>query len=547
MPYHDEEYPGQPLWQSVLLFCCKGMIEGIMVILFFWLLVQVLFTKQLEVHLQILLLVGLIVFCLCLILGCILCVRTSKIHLFNNNKPMTSAPAPAEPTTLAQSPPPSAALSLDREKYEELDGDTLEYPSTFTSPAPSEAGSSSLYFSSHTHAGSERKEHPKSYFSLRRLSTPPIMSPLYQPMDHSRASLPTLPKLGLLSKTRKFLERRRTITGGSISYTEHSRLTGPVAGSPSVLEELIPLAPLYYGSSTSYRRPASSIPCLHFTVAFSPEQRTLTVNMLGLSGTSHRLEDLSVLGSLPPLCPCPMQASAGCSLRPEPQRLILVFKVGSVEELKCCVLRVALNTQAFPSQRGTPLGELEVQCGGKDWKADYPFHFTEELSLSKWVLKKSLNSQEAPPSKGLSYSSQTLGQLFILLQYQTLAHRIKATVLRADNLTAVPQLPATPDLHVRINLHHQGLLTDTRETKGGCSTMWNTPFLFDLPQGDVSQLSLMLEFIVMQNQPHSKSTVLGRVLIGSEAPEAGRAHWRDMCSQGPIEPARWHAIQPEPL
>lgn len=48
MPYHDEEYPGQPLWQSVLLFCCKGMIEWIMVILFFWLLVQVLFTKQLE-------------------------------------------------------------------------------------------------------------------------------------------------------------------------------------------------------------------------------------------------------------------------------------------------------------------------------------------------------------------------------------------------------------------------------------------------------------------------------------------------------------------
>lgn len=48
MPYHDEEYPGQPLWQSVVLFCCKGMIEGIMVLLFFWLLVQVLFTKQLE-------------------------------------------------------------------------------------------------------------------------------------------------------------------------------------------------------------------------------------------------------------------------------------------------------------------------------------------------------------------------------------------------------------------------------------------------------------------------------------------------------------------
>lgn len=48
MPYHDEEYPGQTLWQAVVLFCCKGMIEGIMVILFIWLLIQVLFTKQLE-------------------------------------------------------------------------------------------------------------------------------------------------------------------------------------------------------------------------------------------------------------------------------------------------------------------------------------------------------------------------------------------------------------------------------------------------------------------------------------------------------------------
>jgi len=48
MPYNDEEYPGQPLWQSVLLFFCKGMIEGIVVILFLWLLLQVLFTRQLE-------------------------------------------------------------------------------------------------------------------------------------------------------------------------------------------------------------------------------------------------------------------------------------------------------------------------------------------------------------------------------------------------------------------------------------------------------------------------------------------------------------------
>lgn len=48
MPNEEEENSGQPVWQSVLLFGCKGMIEGIIVLLFLWLLVQVLFTKQHE-------------------------------------------------------------------------------------------------------------------------------------------------------------------------------------------------------------------------------------------------------------------------------------------------------------------------------------------------------------------------------------------------------------------------------------------------------------------------------------------------------------------
>lgn len=48
MPTEEEENSGEPVWQSVLMFSCKGMIEGIIVLLFLWLLVQVLFTKQLE-------------------------------------------------------------------------------------------------------------------------------------------------------------------------------------------------------------------------------------------------------------------------------------------------------------------------------------------------------------------------------------------------------------------------------------------------------------------------------------------------------------------
>lgn len=54
------------------------------------------------------------------------------------------------------------------------------------------------------------------------------------------------------------------------------------------------------------------------------------------------------------------------------------------------------------------------------------------------------------------------------------------------------------EYQVVINLHHDGVVLSSRETKGGTSTVWNTSFLFDLPPGNISQLPLMLEFIIMQ-------------------------------------------------
>lgn len=49
-----------------------------------------------------------------------------------------------------------------------------------------------------------------------------------------------------------------------------------------------------------------------------------------------------------------------------------------------------------------------------------------------------------------------------------------------------------------------------------------------------------------QNQILSTGKVLGRVRIGVEAADAGRAHWRDMCNLK-VEQTRWHTVQPEPL
>ncbi|KAJ4938144.1 hypothetical protein JOQ06_002770 [Pogonophryne albipinna] len=535
MPYHDEEYPGQPLWQSVLLFCCKGMIEGIMVILFFWLLVQVLFTKQLEVHLQILLLVGLIAFCLSLCLGCVLCWR-SHMSEVKDKDAVTSVPAPAEHLTFVQSPPPS----LPRQQYEELDGDIVEYPSTFTSPAPSVSELSSLPFSKPARAASEQTHQPKSYFSLRRLNTTPQTAPLYKAIDPSHASLPAFPKLGQLSKKCKTLQRRCMVTGDKISYNEHSRLTGPSAVSPSMPEERIPLAQLSYGSSASCQQPISPNPCLNFTMAFSPDQQTLAVTVLCLTGTPHRLQDVSVLGSLPPLYPCPIQASAQSSLIPETHSLVLLLKVTSVKELMRCVLRIAIYTREPPSMRGTTLAELEAECGGRDWGSEQQFHFTKELNLNKWRTKKSLISHDAPPCKVLSCPPQ----IYILLQYQTTDHRIKATVLRAEHIENLVHSLAAAEYQVVINLHNKGVMISSRETEGSSCALWDSSFLLDLPPGEITQLPLLLEFVIMQVLPEGKA--VGRVLIGAEAAGAGLAHWRDMCSLQ-VEQARWHIVQPECL
>lgn len=41
-------------------------------------------------------------------------------------------------------------------------------------------------------------------------------------------------------------------------------------------------------------------------------------------------------------------------------------------------------------------------------------------------------------------------------------------------------------------------MISSRETKGGSCAVWNSSFLFDLPTGEISQLRVMLEFVIMQ-------------------------------------------------
>ncbi|XP_035621915.1 synaptotagmin-5-like [Oncorhynchus keta] len=502
----------------------------------------------LGVHLQILLAVGLAVFCFCLVLGCLLCWRRGKYHPPEDKEAaLSSSSATCERVTVSLTPS-SGTLPI-KQQYEELDGDVLDLPSPNSSSSPSEDDLTALPFEPRPRSSSSQlRSSPRSCFPMRRLSTPSVSSSShYKPSGHGRASLPSISKLGLVSKTRRALERRCTVTGDNFLYSEQSRLTSPGNAMQSTGLQGELSQPQYGSSSLSI--PTKPAPLLHFSLLFSPARGTLTTNIMGLSGAARRRSGVFVRASLPPLCPSPQHgASRRLSLSPEIQCQSLVLQVGSVEELRACTLRLAVFSRDFSGLRETALGELEMPCGEMDWEPDTTVPYTRELTPTRSRLKKSMSSQETLGRRksSLCAAPRALGQLFILLQYQTLAHRIKVMVRKAENLAKLSRMPGAADHYVVINLRQDGKVISTKETKGagGHNAVWNAPFLFDLPVGDITQLPLALEFIIMQGRLYTKSSMLGRVLIGCEAPEAGQGHWRDMCRQGQVETAHWHPITP---
>lgn len=456
------------------------------------------------VHLQILLAVGLAVLCFCLLIGCIFCYYHCKLHPKDDKEAGLSVPPPpVDHVTITLSPSPSIVTQPIKQQYEELDGDVLDFPS-INSSSEDDISMTSL-------PGPQ-----KSRFSLRRLSSPVITCKLGKPAIRGRSSLPTIPKL-------------------SLSVKSHSRVDDD---SNSENSKIKVYNDRHYGSSRS-------TPSISFTLLYSSSNSRLTVSVLGVFRGSRRLSGMQVTACLPPLCPETLQAGRKQrrrrSLSAECPAQVFSLQVWSVQELQTCTLRLSISSRDFSGLRETPLGELEMSCADIQWESDHTFSLTRQLNPARRRLRKSQSCQAAV---GAPVSLlRSLGQILILLQYQSLAHRIKVMVRKAQNLPKLSRMPGTPDHSVIINLLQDGTLISTKETKcsSGLNPVWNAPFLFDLPAGDVS--TLMLEFIIMQGRLYAKSCVLGRVLIGCEGSEAGNQHWREMRNTPQVETACWHLLQ----
>ncbi|XP_077448160.1 uncharacterized protein LOC144067940 [Stigmatopora argus] len=444
----------------------------------------------LPVPLQILLAVLLAVFCYCLVLALILRCRPKKVVPPVDEEMGTPRPRLTERVTATVAP--TLSTRPVRQQYEELDGNSLDFASSKSSSSPSEDDLSDLAFDS-------GRSSP-----IRRLSSP--AAPLERPQNWSQART-----------------RRSTVTGEGLSQR----------ATPS---------PARYGSIPAPKA-AEPAPSLHFSLLYS-SSGTLVVNILGLSGR-RRGKRVLVRASLPPLCPSPQRVvSRRSSFGPDSQSVAL--RAGSVERLRSCTLRLEVYGRDFSGLREVALGVVEMPCQRLDWEADTAVTCTRQLSPVKSKLKKSVSSQDTCAGRKSSLCPpRSLGQLFVLLQYQASAGRIKVMVRKAEQLAKLTRIPGAPDHYVIIKLHHDGRVIGAKETKGvaTCSPVWNAPFLFDLPPGDIAQLPLLLEFVVMQGRLYTKSSILGRVLIGGHVSDEGRGHWKEMCSRGPVETARWHAIQ----
>ncbi|KAI7802877.1 putative synaptotagmin-1-like, partial [Triplophysa rosa] len=507
---------------SVVLFFCKGLIEGVLLLIFTGLLIQVLVTKHLEVHLQILLAVGLAVLCFCLVIGCIICWWYQKAHPSKDKEAgLSLASLPTDHVTVSLSPSPSINTLPIKQQYEELDGEVMDGGST---PSEDDLSAPSPPLSLSAVKGPQ-----KSRFSLRRLSSPTVSSTRTKPAVRGRSSLPIIPKFSLVSKTRRAPDRRGSRAEENVTCSESSRLT--CRSSPGVQTTC-------YGSSS-----LKPTPSLHFTLFFSPAESRLTLTVLGLYRGLKKTSGNTVRVCLPPVHPAPLQSGSRRSPDTPPQVFVLQVRPEDIYE---CTLMMTVSCRDFSGLREMPVGEVQLTCAEIHWNPGSTVTFNHPLKPAVRRLKKSQSSQNGLGHlKGLVCPSQVL----IVLQYQTLAHRMKVMIRKAENLPKLTRIPGNPDHCVVINLRQNGKVISSKETKGasGANAVWNAPFLFDLPAGDISELPLILELIVMQGRVYTKSCILGRVLIGCEGPEAGQQYWTEMCSRAQAETTRWHTLQPDTL
>ncbi|XP_022250465.1 synaptotagmin-4-like isoform X2 [Limulus polyphemus] len=216
------------------------------------------------------------------------------------------------------------------------------------------------------------------------------------------------------------------------------------------------------------------------------------------------------------------------SLNPEFEENF-TFEYYTLEELQQFILRLSVYIKHSHFPKNRRIGDF--------W-----------LNLSRLELTPNvyqiLSGEILPPKTSRStLSVADLGFLFITLQYQSEANRLKVMVRKANNLRRQTAVSITQsEYYVIINLFRGIKAITYKETRpiSGPNPVWNQPFIFDIPEEFVHQYSL--QFLLMRGRIYSRDGVVGQVLVGPGSTSLGITHWNEAMTPAAVETTKWHNI-----
>ncbi|XP_054754975.2 synaptotagmin-5-like isoform X1 [Lytechinus pictus] len=216
-------------------------------------------------------------------------------------------------------------------------------------------------------------------------------------------------------------------------------------------------------------------------------------------------------------------------------------------------LKIKLYVREKWNRKDRFSGEVFAECHQLLTKSDSLLEFQRTFSVKRTKLpKKNLKRPSLPCMKQMRSTSTSeatsnrpyLGDLFVALQYQPLADRLKVMVRKAENLLVDSVLPGSGDIYVTVRLLKHGEIVDEYSTqrRSGTSPIWNQPFLFHPIQDEIEQHSILLA--INRGRRLATDVMVGKVEVGSQVGETGVAHWTEMLQPRGLEVAKWHRIKP---
>ncbi|XP_046354947.1 synaptotagmin-4-like [Haliotis rufescens] len=275
---------------------------------------------------------------------------------------------------------------------------------------------------------------------------------------------------------------------------------------------------------------------LHFSAEYVKERSTLTVVLQLVSSLPLKFRGRAVyaVAHLYPYRTEGLESRLTVSAESAEFKETIKFRDVSNEDLEKSTLKITLYSKKLKkSSKDAFIGQVYLKGSDVNWTPQRLLQF--DMKIERKQLKRQSTSEK--------YLFKDMGELFVLLQYQQLANRIKVLVRKANNLPRSDKLLGNPAHYVIVNLRKDDTVIDHRETstQSGYSPIWNQPFLFDTPRSEITDLSI--EFVIMRGRRY-KDGVVGHVTVGPETSGTGLSHWEEIMKPHGNEIARWHNLMP---